>query len=121
MTLKVSFEPNFNPNRTGTASSISWFTLKPFLEKAFNVSDSELISGLTIDENGITAHFDKKLKVLSKAFIIKNFAALVDHQYSTSLNVSCDFCFRRSNSTLNGFECCNDHLASLHSFILKNS
>ena len=118
MTFKVSFDNKFNANGTGIASSVSWNTLKPHLEKAFAVSNTEELLGISVTEIGVTAFFGRKL---TREFIINNFHKVIDHKNSTALDSSCDFCYAKAQSKLSGFECCSNHLKALKRFISINT
>jgi hypothetical protein len=118
MTLKIKFNEKFNHNGTGVASSVSWDTLKPHLEKAFDLSESEELLGLSVTESGVTAFFGRKL---TREFIAENFNKIIDHSNSNALNIHCDFCYHRYVGTLNGFECCLNHLEGLKRFISINT
>lgn len=59
MEIIVKFEKDAKLG-SGAVSQVSWETLKPFLDQAFQVRPYEKLMGLQITKDSVTATFERK-------------------------------------------------------------
>jgi hypothetical protein len=59
--VKIKFAEEFTP-RTGSVGQLSWSNkdVKAAFEKLFGVRKHEILTGIIVDDTGITAHFLSK-------------------------------------------------------------